>query len=585
MKFFSLFSSKKTQNWSFTQKTVITLMPYNLISAVLLGFYISSFISIRQHDRLFLLAGSAIIIFITQCIVTPIVHKMLSQSISGRLKNLDAIGMDIKERTAFVKDIVRFPLKIGFASICIFILCIVTMAMFMKFTINFKHHFELIIIKVGMPVSYFSFLLTFNKSQKICSATAEKVARDGLDNREIEINHYFGASMRTRFIIYVILPLVVCSFMTYYVAHIRVSVTFLSSIAVINSAVVSGLTYLFFGQIKNYTTQMNAALGELLKNKSSSTSFFPTDFSTNISYTMYLLNKTIALFKSLVENTASINTKLNEAVSSLSSVSTETSSTATEQAVTSKTVQETMENLKTASGTIQAKVQEVMNVANKTSEQVEINFNRLEENLSKLKEITATNDETIHGIQNLSAKIAAIQDITSLINTVASQTKIIAFNAELEAVSTDAQEFEEVAKEIRILADNTMSLTKEIKDTISEIEEAIAILIKTGKDCTAKIEEGNEISAQLEKHFFNIQKSAQDTTSTASKIYEVTGQQTLSFNSIVILLQDISRQLTDFSNASKTITNTVANLNTQTQAITMQMSSLADTNMINGAEK
>ena len=88
---------------------------------------------------------------------------------------------------------------------------------------------------------------------------------------------------------------------------------------------------------------------------------------------------------------------------------------------------------------------------------------RIELNVKQLHEIFDANQGTINGIRNLSEKIESIWDIVSLINNVADQAKIIAFNAELEASSAG-----EAGKSFRIVASEQILLA--IKEIASGVE-------------------------------------------------------------------------------------------------------------------
>ena len=74
-----------------------------------------------------------------------------------------------------------------------------------------------------------------------------------------------------------------------------------------------------------------------------------------------------------------------------------------------------------------------------------------------------------------------IWDIVGIINNVADQTKIIAFNAELEASSSGeaGKNFHIVATEIRRLSDTILDSIKEIKIVIDEIQKPLTALFST----------------------------------------------------------------------------------------------------------
>ena len=55
--------------------------------------------------------------------------------------------------------------------------------------------------------------------------------------------------------------------------------------------------------------------------------------------------------------------------------------------------------------------------------------------MHKLDEIRVANETTLNGIKTLGEKISGISDIALMINSIADQTNIIAFNAEIEASS------------------------------------------------------------------------------------------------------------------------------------------------------
>ena len=70
-----------------------------------------------------------------------------------------------------------------------------------------------------------------------------------------------------------------------------------------------------------------------------------------------------------------------------------------------------------------------------------------------------------------------------IINTVGDQTKLIAFNAALEASSAGeaGKRFSVVASEIRRLADSVTDSTSEIESKISEIQDSISRLVITSE--------------------------------------------------------------------------------------------------------
>ena len=203
----------------------------------------------------------------------------------------------------------------------------------------------------------------------------------------------------------------------------------------------------------------------------------------------------------------------------------------------------------TLSQDIESKVKAVADLAGKTNEDVAEGVALLEGNLSQLSEIAMANQATIDGIKSLGDKIEKIWDIVSLINSVADQAKIIAFNAELEASTAgDAgKNFHIVATEIRRLADGIIDGTKEIKESISEIQQSSDTLILTSESETDKIQKGVQNANVLSKRFENIKNASEITAESSTQITRIIQQQAQSREKILNTLKQIAGEVKSFS--------------------------------------
>jgi methyl-accepting chemotaxis protein len=163
-----------------------------------------------------------------------------------------------------------------------------------------------------------------------------------------------------------------------------------------------------------------------------------------------------------------------------------------------------------------------------------------------MSDIQETSVDTIGGIKNLGDQIKSIWDILGIINSVASQTKIIAFNAELEASAAGekGRNFEIVASEIRRLADNTVLSTQEIKEKINEIQRASNNLILAGEEEADRISEGWELSKKIQEIFTDL-LSFTETSNT--KIQNSTDKQIEFFRSVLKDLRDLSEEIDSFN--------------------------------------
>jgi len=128
-----------------------------------------------------------------------------------------------------------------------------------------------------------------------------------------------------------------------------------------------------------------------------------------------------------------------------------------------------------------------------------------------------------------------------IINAIADHTKLIAFNAALEASSAGeaGKRFGVVAVEIRKLADSVMESTGEIESKINEIQEAINRLVIASEKGAKGIQEGMEYSNQTAGILSGIVGDAQATTDAAKQISLSTRQQKTASSQAVSALRDI----------------------------------------------
>lgn len=262
--------------------------------------------------------------------------------------------------------------------------------------------------------------------------------------------------------------------------------------------------------------------------------------------------------------------KLAAETHNLSTSAKENFATSQDQSAAVKEIVATMEDSNTLSENISAKIKDVSAIAMKNSVQVSDGVNALNQNVAQLREISEANQKTINGIKTLNMTIENIWEIVSIINNIADQTKIIAFNAELEASSAGeaGKNFHIVASEIRRLSDGIIDGTQEIKDRISEIQHSSDALILASESGTAKINEGCENAESLKTMFEAIKNGSEVTAESASAITSIIQQQAIASEQILITLKQIAAGVESFSLATEQISSSAQELQKATEELT-----------------
>lgn len=240
----------------------------------------------------------------------------------------------------------------------------------------------------------------------------------------------------------------------------------------------------------------------------------------------------------------------------------ENAATSQDQSAAVKEIVATMEDNNELSENISKKIKDVNSIAKKTSDDVNSGVASLKSNIEKLHEIFDANQHTIEGIKSLGKKIENIWDIVTLINSVADQAKIIAFNAELEVSSAGeaGKNFHIVATEIRRLADGIIDGTKEIKEKINEIQQSSDSLIIASESGTEKINEGCQKATELEAKFESIKNASEITVESAGDITTIIQQQTLASEQILVTLKQIAIGVDNFTQATESISSAAQNV-------------------------
>jgi len=236
--------------------------------------------------------------------------------------------------------------------------------------------------------------------------------------------------------------------------------------------------------------------------------------------------------------------------------------TANSQAASIQEIKSTIsENTKIAAD-ISEKTTSVASIALKMENDVIHGFSVLERNVNQMKDIKYKNDNVITGIITLGNKILKIRDIVKNINSITDQTKVIAFNAALEAAGAGerGKRFAVVADEVNRLADDIAVLTNQIRDHVMEIQNSSSSLIISSEESTDKISEGNILIKELEDIFRQILSGAEITANQAKTITNSTQKQQQSTEQINIAITDISKGLSNFINSTRIATSSAETL-------------------------
>ncbi|MCI0528741.1 MAG: methyl-accepting chemotaxis protein, partial [Nitrospira sp.] len=214
----------------------------------------------------------------------------------------------------------------------------------------------------------------------------------------------------------------------------------------------------------------------------------------------------------------------------------------TEQSTSVSQITSTMEGLSSSSKHIAEHSQSVVKISTEALRAAEKGAMAVESVVRKMDEINQDSQRSIGEIVELGKRSKEVTKVMEIINNIADQTKLIAFNAAIEAASAGeaGKRFGVVAAEIRRLAASVMESTGEIEGQINEIQEAINRLVIASEKSSKGIQEGMESSFQTVELLKDILVGAQSTADAAKQISLSTQQQKTASDQVVVALREIA---------------------------------------------
>lgn len=221
----------------------------------------------------------------------------------------------------------------------------------------------------------------------------------------------------------------------------------------------------------------------------------------------------------------------------------EQSTTAVQQVAAVTEITCTMEELSSSSAQIADNARKVLHMSSHTLSKTNQGVGEMAMVIDRMKKITKANRRSSKAIVELGHKSVEIAEIMNMINTIADQTKLLAFNAALEAASAgDAgKRFGVVAVEIRRLADSVMESTGSIAARVEQIRGTIQQLVEGAKQDAQQVEEGMEISMRAARILAEVVEGVGSTTDATQQISLATQQQETTNRQILSALQGIEQ--------------------------------------------
>jgi methyl-accepting chemotaxis protein len=346
------------------------------------------------------------------------------------------------------------------------------------------------------------------------------------------------------------------------------------SISIVQDVVIS-LTVLVLMQIIAYflvsrfiSGPIEAITGMLKNFNNDLTMTVPVTTADEVGELARWFNEHIGRLHQIISKFSGITEKIHSHTGAIALTMDQQSGFSTQLSSSVVEISSTMEEFSSTASQIAQHSQSVVERADKTLTDTKNGAAEVENLSFKVNDVSHNIQANLNEIVELGRKSKEINKVMEIINNIANQTKLIAFNAALEAASAgeSGKRFGVVAVEIRRLADSVVESTAEIEGKITEILDSVNRLVMSSEKSFQLIQEGQEYASHTVSMLIESVDGVEETTDAARQISLSTQQQQIASSQVVLALKDIEqgvRFATDSIHQTNNVTDELLELSEQ----------------------
>lgn len=186
-----------------------------------------------------------------------------------------------------------------------------------------------------------------------------------------------------------------------------------------------------------------------------------------------------------------------------------------------------------------------------------------------MREIASVVDKTAETVRVLGKASEQIGEIVTVIQEIADQTNLLALNAAIEAARAGDQGrgFAVVADEVRKLAERTTKATKEIAQTIAQIQSDTVIAVQAIDEGTGKVDKGIVVAEQAGSSLRTIVDTSQRVADMVQSMSTVTQEQSMALENINSSIRSISAVTAETVNSTEQVALAAEQMNQMTEQL------------------
>lgn len=215
--------------------------------------------------------------------------------------------------------------------------------------------------------------------------------------------------------------------------------------------------------------------------------------------------------------------------------STQQAASVTEISATIKELAATSKQIAGSAGSVAEMAEQTLSIAHDGREAVG-------DSVQGMDEIKEATQQISRRILELGQRSQAIGHIIEIISDIADRTDLLALNTAIEAarVGEAGKGFAVLAEQIRLLAENVLQATKQIREILTEIQNSINASVMAMEEGTRKVQKGVDLANKTDSSFGDILNMIERMTNSTKQIMHSTRQQETASEQVVIAMKEIA---------------------------------------------
>ncbi|CAM2925701.1 chemotaxis signal transducer [Legionella steigerwaltii] len=256
---------------------------------------------------------------------------------------------------------------------------------------------------------------------------------------------------------------------------------------------------------------------------------------------------------SITNNITKVSNNIVTMVSTVITSADEQAESITSQASAINEISASLEEIDKSSKQTMEKAQTLREVAKNTYEQGKLGTQSVEQSIHGIKASEEKMKLIAQTILDLNNRTQQIGDITSVVNTLAQQSKMLALNAAIEAskAGESGKGFAAVAKEVRNLAEQSEQSTVQVQKILEDIRRATEKAVVVTEEGTKTLDSGAKLIEKAGEVIQTLSKMINDASIASQHIEVAIRQEAVGIEQIVDSMNEINRTTSTFSSSIK----------------------------------